>query len=1190
MVRRIREVWSAVHGNLGSKKRTPRRWLMGRYSIRVYFHVASVIFLMAECPGSWASVGGGISGTVLDQSGAAIPAARVEVVDNDTRIEQATVTNTDGFYAFPALAIGHYEVHVLRTGFQEYRQTGIEIDANSAIRVDITLRVGADTQLVTVKGATIQVETSSTQMGEVIASQGMVSVPLNGRSFTDLLALQPGVVPTQSGENAGYYSTSTVSGELNPGNMSVSGMREAANGFMVNGANVNEGTYNGTAIIPNLDSLAEFRILTNSFDAEYGNYSGGQVNAVTKSGTNQFHGDLFEFLRNTDLDARNFYSPSRGSYIRNEFGATFGGPIRRDKVFFFADYQGNRENIGANEGLIPVPSADERSGNFSGLASQLTGSVNGSNWANILSGELGYTVKPGEPYYTPGCTVSTSCVFPNALIPQSAFSAPVQPLMKYIPASNVPGGFYSTSAYNTLLRDDKGAIRIDGNSRWGLLSAYYFQDDYNLNNPYPQDNLPGGNAISVGRAQLLTVGDTKSFGSSAVNEFRFSYMRDANNFDKAVGEVGPTLSSLGFVEGANTLGMVALYPQFEGVPHISFNNFSIGANTWDTPQENNTFQWIDNYSKVKGTHSLRLGGSYHYDQITTTSLPNEGWSGFNGNETGLDFADFLIGAPAYYYQSEHVPQYDRARYIGIYGQDSWRIRSNLTMNLGLRWEVSEPWWEAHNELELIIPGEQSVVFPGAPRGYLVPGDPGIPSTVAPTRYDNFAPRIGLAYAPSGSGGISERLLGSPGSTSVRASFGKFYTAVENLANNGEAGDAPFGMWYESPVPPLFTTPFVDRATGHSEGQRFPSQIPPVDTSPSHPDSTINWSLFEPITSSPGFFHTNRVPYAENYSLSIQRKLGLNTLMSVSYVGSQGHRLMAAFEANPGNAAVCLSVSQLSEVLSGTPTCGPFGENGVYYPVTGGVINSTRAPLGPAFASNQYYVAATNSNYNALEVTVHHTSGRMAFLGAYTYGKSLDNSSGLNEGDNPYNSELSKSLSAFDTTHNFVFSYSYELPLDKFARGKTWLTRGWMLSGITRFATGLPVFLSESDDNSLMGTVIGGVAVPNVTPGPLDFTNPRSGNPYFNTSLFSPEPLGQLGDANRRYFHGPGINNFDMALLKNLRLTEAKSLQFRVEGFNLFNHAQFQEPNGNITAGPGVFGLVTGANSPRIMQAAIKFLF
>lgn len=461
----------------------------------------------------------------------------------------------------------------------------------------------------------------------------------------------------------------------------------------------------------------------------------------------------------------------------------------------------------------------------------MTGSVNGSNWANILSGELGYAVAPGEAYYTPGCTVNTACVFPNAIIPQSAISAPARPLMKYIPAANIPGGFFSTSAYNTLLQDDKGAIRIDGNSRWGLLSAYYFQDDYNLNNPYPQDNLPGGNAISVGRAQLLTLGDTKSFGSSAVNEFRFSYMRDANNFDKAVGEVGPTLSSLGFVEGANTLGMVALYPQFEGVPHISFNNFSIGANTWDTPQENNTFQWIDNFSKVIGTHTLKLGGSFHYDQITTTSLPNEGWSGFNGNETGVDFADFLIGAPAYYYQSEHVPQYDRARYIGLYGQDSWRVRPNLTLNVGLRWEVSTPWWEAHNELEVIVPGEQSVVFPGAPTGCLVPGDPGIPSTSAPTRYNNFAPRVGLAYALGGSGGIREKLFGSPGSTSVRASFGKFYTAIENLANNGEAGDAPFGMWYESPVPPLFTTPFVDRATGHSEGQRFPSQIPPVDTSP-----------------------------------------------------------------------------------------------------------------------------------------------------------------------------------------------------------------------------------------------------------------------------------------------------------------------------------------------------------------------
>jgi hypothetical protein len=1125
---------------------------------------------------------------VSDASGAVVPGAGVAALNTETGIRQTTQTNAQGFYVFPVLPVGHYDVTVQAKGFREYRQNGLMIDVNSALRVDVALEVGAVTQEVSVSATAAHVDTTSTQMGEVIGSQKMVGLPLNGRSFTDLLALQAGVAPTNSGENAGYYPASEVSGELNPGNFSVSGMRESANGFMVNGGSTNEGSYNGTAIIPNLESIAEFRILTNNFDAEYGNYSGGQVNVATKSGTNQFHGDVFEFLRNTDLDARNFYNyPNRGSYIRNEFGGTVGGPIRRDKVFFFADYQGNREIIGANLGLILVPSANERTGDFSALASDLEAPVKGSYWANILSGELGYPVTAGELYYSSGCTVSTACVFPNAYIPQSAFSPPVQHLLPYIPLPNVPGGYFTTSAYNTLLRDDKGAMRIDGNSRWGLLSAYYFLDNYNLNNPYPQDNLPGFNALTAGRAQLLNLGDTKSFGGTAVNEFRFSYMRDANNFNKDVGGVGPKLSSLGFVEGADTLGMVALYPQFEGVPYLSFNDFSIGTNVWDVPQINNTFQWLDNYSKVMGTHTVKLGGQFHYDQVLLNALPNQGFFGFNGGETGIDFADFLIGAPAYYYQSQHVPQYNRARYYGIYAQDSWRVRPNLTLNYGLRWEVSTPWWEAHNELEVIVPGEQSVVFPGAPRGYLVPGDPGIPSTSAPTRYNNFGPRIGLAYSLGGSGGIREKLFGSPGSASLRASFGKFYTAIETLGNFGEAGDAPFGFWYESPVPPLFTTPFVDRTTGNSEGQRFPAQIPPVDTSPTHPDSTINWRLFEPITSSPGFFHTNRLPYAENYSLSAERKLGPNTLMSVSYVGTQGHRLLAAIEANPGNPALCLSVSQLTEVVPNKPTCGPFGENGVYYPVTGGVINSTRSPLGPLFASNQYYAAATNSNYNALEVTTRHTSGRMTFLGAYTYSKSLDNSSGMNEGINPYNFKLSKSLSAFDLTHNFVFSYSYELPFDKFASGKNRLTRGWILTGITRFTTGLPIFLHETDDNSLIGTVIGGVDVPTYTPGPLNFTDPRTGNPYFNTSLFSPEPLGQLGDANRRFFHGPGINNFDMALLKNLKLTESKRLEFRIEGFNLFNHAQFQTPVGNID---GAFGLVTAANSPRIMQAAMKFLF
>jgi len=363
---------------------------------------------------------------VKDSSGAVVPDATVTALNTGTGISQSVQTDAVGLYVFPALPVGVYDITIRHAGFKEYRETGLAVDATVALRVDATLQVGAVAQEVTVQGATVHADTTSTQMGEVIGGVKMTTLPLNGRAYTDLLALQPGVVAI----NAGTYSSLSVSGDLNPGNMSVSGQRESANGFVVNGGNVQEPTSMGTSIIPDLDSIAEFRIITNNFDAEYGNYSGGQVYVVTKSGSNQFHGNLFEFLRNSDLDSRNFYSPDRGVLRQNQFGGSAGGPIRHDKVFFFGDYQGWRRTVGIDTGLVAVPSPAERTGDFSGVADQLTNVVNGGYWANQLSQALGYPVTSGEPYYTAGCTSSSQCVFPNAQIPQSAWSTPSKSLLQ----------------------------------------------------------------------------------------------------------------------------------------------------------------------------------------------------------------------------------------------------------------------------------------------------------------------------------------------------------------------------------------------------------------------------------------------------------------------------------------------------------------------------------------------------------------------------------------------------------------------------------------------------------------------------------------------------------------------------------------------------------------------------------------
>ena len=334
--------------------------------------VALVVLCLPALP-LLAGVTASVSGTVKDPAGALIAGARITVLNKDTGMSDTKLTNAQGFYSFPALQVGHYDIEVKSAGFKDYRETGFILEVNSALQVDITLQVGGADQQVTVNAAAVQVDTTSTQMGEVISGEKMTTVPLNGRSYTDLLALQPGVSPVTSGQ----YATLPVSGDLNAGSLSISGGRESSNGFMVNGGSVQEGTYMGTAVIPNLDSIAEFRILTNNFDAEYGNYSGGQINVITKSGTNHVHGNAFDFLRNTDLDGRNYFSPTRGKFIQNQFGGTAGGPILRDKLFFFGDYQGTRQIVGISTGLVQVPSAADQAGNLSDMASELTGVVHG---------------------------------------------------------------------------------------------------------------------------------------------------------------------------------------------------------------------------------------------------------------------------------------------------------------------------------------------------------------------------------------------------------------------------------------------------------------------------------------------------------------------------------------------------------------------------------------------------------------------------------------------------------------------------------------------------------------------------------------------------------------------------------------------------------------------------------------------
>jgi hypothetical protein len=1176
---------------------------MGGGVIRISFLIVAVLLSSAQL---FAGDVLRLSGVVTDPTGALVPQAKITAENTGTGLRQTMQSNDEGWYEF-LLPAGTYRLEVEASGFRSFVRDGLVLGPTAPLRADVLLQLESQQQTVEVIAEGTELDTSSTQVGESISQDKMTAVPLNGRSFTDLLALQAGVIPTSSAQpNAVVMSGATStppSGDLNPGNMSVSGQRETANGFVVNGSSVEEDFNNGASVIPNLDSIAEFRVLTSNFDAEYGNFSGGQVLVVTKTGTNKLHGSAFEFARNTKLDATNYLGRERAAYDRHQYGGTVGGPALRDRVFLFADYQGTHMTQGVETGQIAVPSMADRSGSLSDQAGKLNGKVSGDYLAAQLSQMLGRTVFTNEPYYSSACTAAANdCVFPNAVIPQSAWSAPAKALLNYIPAPNVGGNTFSDSSQNETLGDNKAALRLDWTTRIGNLSAYYFRDGYDLDNPYPASQggatVPGFNAVSRGRAQLVNLGWTKPWGISLVNELHFSYMRDANRIGQPVGGVGPTLASQGFVEGAGTLGIVPLNPGVEGVENVSFNDFTFGVDLTGELQVNNTLQGTESLSKVVGKHTLKFGADLHLDQVNIVSNSiNNGAFVFQGTETGLDFADYLIGVASTYEQGDAGGFYIRNKYTGIFAEDSWQARTNFTLNYGLRWDMLPPWREKFNQLQTFVLGEQSQVYPGAPQGLVFPGDRGVPSTLTSTKWSNFSPRLGIAYSPKETDGWANKLFGGAGKSSIHAGFGMFYTAFEGLSAGIMSACAPYGYDYDSTSGrPLFDQPFVSASTGNTNGQPFPSPIPAFGASGSHPNTTVDWSKYSPITGDPAFYYRNGSPYTESYTFSIERELQAGTILNLGYVGAQAHHLLVLTPASPGNADRCLSVSEPSQVMPGTNTCGPFNEGGLFAKADGTQVEA-RGPFGPKFDGITYQKTIGTSGYNAMELTLKHRGPYTEMLAAYTYSKSIDNSSSLSEEVNPIDPEISRAISAFDVRHNFVLSYNAMLPFAELTKRRNAWTEDWTLAGITRFSSGMPVTLYNNDDTSLIGSMPNGinnngVDTPNVAPGNLKLNrNPRNGQSAFNTALITIPKEGGMGTARRRFFYGPGTENFDASLEKKLELGESHSLLLRLESFNVFNHAQFFGPNA-VNGNPDSinFGQIINANAPRQLQLAAKFSF
>ena len=870
-----------------------------------------------------------VSSTVLDPQGAAIAHATIvlDEVGADGTHAESQCDDRGGFRL--ALEAGHtYTVQVRADGFAPFAET---VTGGQAL-APIQLRLASVAELVTVKGTgAATIDPQETQGGLMLSQSQVANVPLNGRSFTDLLAIGSGVVPVSSAQSnavvmSGVAST-PPSGDLDVGALSVSGQRETANAFRVNGANVQEDVNMGVAVVPTLDSIAELSVLTGSFDAKLGNQSGGHIQLTTRSGTDQLHGSAYDYFRNTALDARSYFSSTRAGFHQNQFGGTLGGPMPWKGAFFFLDYQGTRQTEGIDTELIPVPTMADRAGNLSDELASLAGTVSGGYWAQQLSQRLGYTVTQGEPY---------AQVFPNGVIPVSAWSAPAKALLAYIPAPNQGSGFFSTASQAESIRDDKGALRLDAQTRLGALSLYGFADGYSVVDPYPTEqggaSVPGESARNNGRAQLYAVNLTTPLGAKAVNQAHMSYMRNAATVGQPVGGLGTPIASQGFVTGENTSGIVPLEPAIEGVENVVFNSFTMGTTVTGLFQAENIGEAMDDFSRTLGTHTLSFGASLHADQINThPDVYDNGSFSFTGSETGLDFADFLLGVDTSYTQGEGRNFYNRNHYVGLYAQDSWRARPTLTVNYGLRWDVLPPWREKYNQLLTLDPNEQSVVFPTAPQGILFPGDPGVPNTLSQTKYTNFAPRVAAGVVGQCKNGGAWRLR-------------RLLWRVRGVVGGDHERESAVWVYGYERGADAVRSAVCDGSDRGERGTEFPLPAVPFGATAAHPDANVDWADFEPLTGIPAFAKNNIPPYAENYTLSVERQIGAQTTASASFVGTQAHHLLVIQEVNPGNPALCLALSQPEDVAPGSATCGPFNESSTFVTAAGETIDGTRCAL------------------------------------------------------------------------------------------------------------------------------------------------------------------------------------------------------------------------------------------------------
>jgi hypothetical protein len=1151
-------------------------------------------FLFFCSSAAFAQTTGTIQGVVKDPSGAVIPGASVTATLVGTQTARTTATDSNGNFELPALAVGRYAVQVTAKGFKSFVAQNVNVTIGHVITLNPVLSLGESNQTVTVESSAVQVETTSTQLGAVMNDRAVSELPLNLRDTYALLQLQPGV-------SSQFGSSDTVFfGADNPGVVSVNGGRGRANNYMVNGGDGNDLFVNLPAIEPSPDAIQEFRVLTNTFDAEYGRNSGSIVNVVTKSGTNQFHGDFYEYFRNTALDANNFFNNANGvsvpDFKQNQFGGTIGGPIHKDRTFFFGSYEGRRIRQGISSGTVALPNSGEISGDFSasGTASPFSGTLSSSLVAGILLNRAGCNAAltpAGQAALSAasgGTPESYSSIFVNNQIPTQCFDpVAVSLFQQFVQPFDTNASGLTLTSPDKKDRGDQTTARLDHKITSNQqLSAYYYFDDDSTLQPFAffqaaGANLPDFGSLFATRIQQLNLSHTWTINSSSVNELHFNFFREGQGTNNHPAHVNPVTSSCSGsaaafcftgtpdapaayasagITPAPTLGITPNLPGREGVPFISVSGgFIIGNNSeGELPQTGNTFQWTDNYTKVMGSHTMKFGGDariQRFDQFLYYNINGSfGFSPGGTNDVGYSdlYPDYFLGLPNSFGQGSAQGENVRNSALYLFAQDSWKLKSNLTLNYGLRWELNTPMYDTGNRLQTFRPGQADTLYPcvisangsaltgypvgtdcsptgpGAavfPLGEVVPGDKGVQRGMTATYYKAFAPRIGFAWSPGWKSGWLAKLTGGPGNSSVRMGWGMFYDPIEQLVLEQFSAEPPFGgSTFVSD--PLFQTPYVLQS-----GSQIPNPFNGVLTP--KPGTPVDWSVFRPILLFGEFQPHLRSQYSDQYNLTLQRQVTRSMLFQIGYVGTQAHRLLASHDINFGSAQTCLDLQNISSLTGDASlACGPFFEDSSFTVAAGEIpagvtlhlpygsvpvvtgpnpnpitlvgLRPYSSPLcepttgvncppdGVSVFSNIFAEdTIANSSYNALQASLEQNfSHGLQFQAAYTFSKSLDNASSFEELLNPINPRLSRALSLFNAAHRFVFSPYWTLPVPKYEglRGK--LFDGWGASAIITYQTGFPIRLLDGNDGELMGSFFFlPVGEPNVV-GPFQILNPR----------------------------------------------------------------------------------------------------